>query len=186
MRAILFAISLCLLAHPAASESQQVVFGFIPCDIKVDFEPREHMLHVRVPESAGTKCGVEPEKVAAALDESLSGRDDLQSIFLGRLVDYPWLSKKLVERAIKFDYIWDAAKGHERSGNDNAFVSFALFVTGLYDIGPQIEPFETTLGSNGYIVEGVSAEKVMTKSIDGHAGRFPFDALVHLSIKKVR
>lgn len=103
------------------------------------------------------------------------------SLFLGRLVDYPWLSEQLALSASK-DSRWDRRKGRPVTMALNTYVRDMLSrpeVTGQ---------FEEALGESGYRVTAVTVEKVLVgrrSDVPLHSGttfsgKAPFDAMVWL------
>lgn len=106
------------------------------------------------------------------------------SVFLGRLVDYPWMVKKLV--AIAADSAeWDAKRGRAVMGHENPLIGRMLYRQGV--LAREI----TILEKAGYTVTGVSVEKVLVGTAKNapdytsaaQHGKLPFDAQVWLVIK---
>lgn len=109
-----------------------------------------------------------------------------RSIFLGRLIDYAWLSGHLTAYAAS-DADWSATTGKTKSGERaEAYIQRALAVR------PILDPIDATLRPYGYRARGFSCEKAMVSGPDTKPfqpawvaadKRLPFDALCHLTIE---
>lgn len=195
MRAFLIGIFLVLGAAPTwAGEAPIMVGDPDGCRVTVDYEAREQMLHFRPIMPAGKGCEVTPLMVQSALYMALDrqrANSKLALIFLGRLENYPWLSRKLTGHAMNNSGrlgFWDPVKGHASDGNDNQYVVDALSAMFKEDLvgHPYLPPFADVLAEYGYRIDGASAEKVLTKAAQpGLSERFPYDALLHLRITKI-
>ncbi len=99
------------------------------------------------------------------------------SLFIGRLVDYPWLSQYLATAAYR-DGGWNAKKGRPAALDINRYVAQVLFNKEL------LAPVAAVLATGGYRITGVSVEKVLVggfrevPSYQGKMapGRVPYDA----------
>lgn len=111
-------------------------------------------------------------------------KTDFKSLFIGRLIEYPWLSRYLVMHSLQHED-WDSEQGQYKGENINAFVAGILSSPGLLS---QIqEPFAGT----GYTVTGVSVEKVLVGKADdiewleiNTAKLAPYDVMVHFILEK--
>lgn len=179
-----------LLALPFAvpAFADDVVLATRPvgeCTLRVEVRPQEpHVLHVRAFDPLHRGCQIDPESLAAVLRNALSGPQALpsdarhRSLFLGRLIDYPWLSA-YVARAASADRNWNARLGRPSRGGVNSYVA------GLLSRPDATDAFRPTLEGAGYRITGASVEKVLVlpgREIPGLAserlqGRLPFDAL---------
>lgn len=190
------AIAAAFVGYAVADEVNPYSDQSISCPPAIEFEPQEQMLHLRHANAMPADCSWSQASVAQALDAALTeqiSNSALRAVFLGRLEDYAWLSTLLTEQAVAASGptgTWLAGKGHARDGNDNAFVAEILArhkpapaVDGE-GVGGLLMPFVWVLARHGYKIDGVSVEKVMSKSIDGRPGKFPYDALVHLRIAR--
>lgn len=109
-----------------------------------------------------------------------------RSIFLGRLIDYEWLSRQLSESA-EADANWSATTGKARDGERaEAYVQRSLGTP------PVLDPLSAALKPYGYRAGGFSCEKAMISGPDTKPfqpawvaadKRLPFDALCHLVLK---
>ena len=107
------------------------------------------------------------------------------SLFLGRLIDYPWLCEYLAVYAYK-DPQWNKDKGKPMSMDLYKYVSAILSKKEI------ISQFEDASGDGGYTIMAVTLEKVLV----GHfsdvplyqgkmlPGKVPFDAVVWLRLEK--
>lgn len=109
-----------------------------------------------------------------------------RSIFLGRLIDYEWLSRQLSEGA-EADANWSTTAGKARDGERaEAYVQRKL------DTPTVLDPLSDALKPYGYRAGGFSCEKAMVSGPDtmpfqpawvAADKRLPFDALCHLVLK---
>ena len=107
------------------------------------------------------------------------------SLSMGRLIDYPWLSRYLADAA-RGDSRWDSKKGKPVFMDINKYVSLLLFAKDL------MEPIEAVLVKGNYKIVGVTVEKVLVGSFreiplyQGVAfpGKVPYDAQVWLRLEK--
>nr|WP_298681900.1 hypothetical protein [uncultured Dongia sp.] len=170
------------------------------CHLRIEYEPKEQMLHLRPAIPTGATCEITPVMVQAGLYQALDRQRhnaNLGLIFLGRVADYHWLSDDLIERSrcsSAQSGWWDGEKGQAIEGSNNAFVADVL----EDELGhceskrrvPALDAFGAVLAEHGYDMTGVSAEKVLLRDVPGSdewpfaGGKFPYDALVHLRIKK--
>lgn len=198
VRALLLAALLTLVGG-ATRADEFLVKTDVPCRVAAEYEPREHMLHVRISEATGAECTVPPDGLAAALDEGLAAHDDLQLIFLGRFEDYPWIAEKIVKLAAQDDRpggAWDGRSGKARGdGGNNAYLAHLFADPRKVPFAPTVEaadvlwPIRAVLDRHGYVVTGASAEKVIVTDVASPVGagkvrRLPTDALLHLRIAR--
>jgi len=183
MRVLLLALLLCLAPGIAMADQEKPKWKKInDCELRIEFEPKEAMLHFRAGVPSGDRCYVLPETAAAELRAALKQRAEVSSLkllFLGRLEDYHWLAMR-VARSAAADEKWDSQNGKLREGNLNAYVAGLLMRENL-------SPLADVLAEYGYRIVGASVEKVMVHEM-GFAGmpsgKCPGDALVHLRITK--
>lgn len=91
-----------------------------------------------------------------------------ESIFIGRIYRYPWLSAYLLDAAAK-DKGWKRQAGKPLAGSANHYVNTVLFS------GPLLAPVMKALDHDQYRLTGVSCEKVLLND-----RRLPFDAMCWL------
>lgn len=133
-------------------------------------------------------CTISASRLQALLDQWLShaaGRADIQprSIFLGRLLHYPWLVSALLDGAARSAQ-WDATLGAARNGQDNQLVAQLL------NQSEALQALHNSLEQAGYRLLSVSVEKVLVaEQADlpqplpaGAQGKLPFDAQLWLVI----
>ena len=124
-------------------------------------------------------------KEAVAKNKLLFRSHEFTSIFIGRAVEFPWLSSFLSEQAFK-DSLWNRIKGHPKKQNVNRYVETILYRH------PVISQLDSVMQKVGYRISGVSVEKVLVgryqNLIDFNGPKFkgglPFDAQVYLILKK--
>ena len=107
----------------------------------------------------------------------------LTGVSLGRVVDFPWISQHLAERALR-DPRWDARRGKVRRGGINLLVASLLSEKAF--LARLAVPFADT----PYVPVRVSVEKVLVGTADDvlpekKAGklRVPFDAQIWLTLE---
>jgi len=160
------------------------------CKPVISASPRENIIIVRPHENAFLVCTLTQSQLHDLISVFLRAPENQQmefrSIFLGRLVDHPWLSKYLAQHALA-DAKWDRKKGRPVAGIGyiNHFVRDVLSTPEL--LGLVQEPFT----DNGYTVVGASVEKVLvTKASDidwleiNDPALVPYDALIHFTLAK--
>ncbi len=112
-----------------------------------------------------------------------------RSIFLGRLIDYEWLSRQLSESA-EADANWSAATGKASDGQ-----RAEAYVQRMLDVPSVLDPLSDALKTYGYLAKGFSCEKAMVSGPDTKPfqptwvaadKRLPFDALCHLVLKPIK
>ena len=161
------------------------------CTVGLEVDRDDRVLRLR------PRCPLSSQDAEGALLAALAKLRDLgdsprryRSLFLGRLVDYPWISEGLALWAARSP-AWNAETGRPRNEADpNAFVSRAMHEAGT------LEPLARPLAREGIQLQGVSAEKVLIATVaelafadrlesEGVPGaaRIPYDAMVHLSLR---
>ena len=155
------------------------------CDLAVESNEKWHTLRLRAHHPKYKDCHIDKDSMLSVLSAAFSKDDSpklcgsYSSLFIGRLIDYPWLSQYLATTAYR-DRGWDSKKGKPIAMNINKYVSQLLFGKELM---AQIEPvFE----KGGYRVAGVTVEKVLVEGFrevpfyqgQMHPGRVPYDAQV--------
>ena len=160
------------------------------CSLRVEADDEARILRLRVypghPECYATKDSV--QKVLKAVF-SKTDPPKLErvytSLFLGRLIDYPWLCEYLAVYAHK-DPRWDRKKGKPVS------MDLYRYVSAILSNREVISQFEDAFGDSGYTIMAVTLEKVCV----GHfsdvplyqgkmlPGKVPFDAVVWLRLEK--
>lgn len=114
------------------------------------------------------------------------------SIDVGRIVEHPWLSRRLAETALHSPR-WDAARGKPRGGNENFAVSRMI------DDEKLVAAWAAVFARHGATVRNASVEKVLIgrvgKTVElaplaadpAAAGkRLPFDAILWLRLERIK
>ena len=153
------------------------------CQASLETDASGPNLRVR----ADQDCPVSAGRLQELLEQGLSlaappqGKQAYSSIFLGRLVHYPWLVNALLQAAAASPQ-WDSVQGAAKDGQDNRAVAQLLSQT------EALLGVRASLRRAGYELTGVSVEKVL---VGGHTdfpyhlaqntpGKLPFDAQVWL------
>lgn len=162
---------------------------------KVGHEIREDGAELRV-RADGCQLSIAEtsDAIEALLTEAWGGKrmpGDRATLELGRIVDYPWLSKALAEAAMKSP-VWDPKRGRGRRGGDNAAVA------SLVDTRRLVAPLAPVFSRFGARVRAGSVEKVLvgkvgeTAELAPLAGqklaegkKLPFDAILWLRLEKL-
>lgn len=158
------------------------------CKPFVEVNKKWQTLRIRPHENAFLHCTITQkqynELVRNALEEPGSDQVNFKSLFMGRLIDHPWISKYLVTQALADDD-WNSETGQPKGGDFNSFVRDILISPDM--LGQIQEPFAGT----SYTVIGASVEKVLvTKASEiqwlemSESVLVPYDAMVHFILKK--
>lgn len=160
------------------------------CSLRVEVDDEARVLRLRVhpsyPECYATKESMQKVLKTVFLKTDppkLEGIYD--SLFLGRLIDYPWLCEYLAVSAYK-DPRWVKNKGRPVSMDLYKYVSTILSRREV------ISQFEDIFGTSGYRIKAVILEKVLIGSFRDvplyrgkmSRGKVPFDAQVWLRLEK--
>jgi hypothetical protein len=188
--AFLVALSAMQIAVPARADD--VLLASLPvgdCALRVEMRTQEpNVLLVRASHPHYAGCQIDEASLRGALGQALSNPVAQQarysSVFLGRLVDYPWLSTYLA-RAAAADPAWSPRAGKPARGDVNGYVGALLSRPVVTD---RIQP---PLEAGGYRIAGASVEKVLispARELPGLgeppvAGRLPFDAMFWLRLQ---
>ena len=174
-----------------------VAFGF-GCALAAPFPAQACAPHVE--EHSGARSASlrshSPQSDACRVDEAtyvrvvqdwLRARDGLapvSSLALGRAVDHPWISRHLADSALSSS-AWSARISRAPAGEQNRYVAAVLSEPAF--LQRLAAPFDAA----GYVVTGVSVEKVLVgpardHASDGRGGaaRVPFDAQVWLRLAR--
>lgn len=161
------------------------------CSLSVEANERWETFRLRAKHPEYKNCAFTKDQVIDALNAAFrkTGSPNLEgtytSLFLGRLIEYPWLSQHLAITAYD-DRRWNKRKGKPTLENINKYVADLLF---QHEV---ISQFDSTLAGGGYTVAGVSVEKVLVgrfKDVPHYAGTsrtglIPFDAQVWFRLKR--
>lgn len=114
------------------------------------------------------------------------------SIDVGRIIEHPWLSRRLAEAALHSPR-WDPARGKPRGGNDNSAVAL------LIDDGKLVAAWAAVFARHGATVRSASVEKVLIGRVGETADlaplaadpaaagkRLPFDAILWLRLERTQ
>ncbi len=160
------------------------------CSLRVEADDQARMLRLRV-HPAYPRCHATRESVQRVLKAVFSATDPpkLQgvytSLYLGRLIDYPWLCGHLALSAYD-DPRWDRKRGEPVSMGLNRYVSSVLSTREV------LSQFEGAFGESGYAITAASVEKVLVGRLgdvplyrgDAKPGKVPYDAMVWFRLEK--
>jgi hypothetical protein len=183
-----------LLLMPAGAWSQGTTIISAPagaCRLSIEADEEWHTLRLRAQHPRYQPCDIGQDAVLDILASAFAKtappalQDGYTSLFIGRLIDYPWLSHFLAETAHK-DKRWNKKKGRPIKMDINAYVARLLFDQEL------LKPMQTELSRHGYRIAGASVEKVLVGSFrdlpgperKNLTGRIPFDAQLWLRLQK--
>ncbi|WP_457566427.1 hypothetical protein [Caldithrix abyssi] len=164
--------------------------------LKIEANLKWHTLRVRAETSIPGENGAIAEADLLKLIEKLVTEKDsllygqtFSSLYLGRLVEYPWLVTFLMRRAAESPE-WQAERGRLKidSVNINDWVATILFTHPIRD------KIDRLFRKSGYRVTGISVEKVLVndaskverESVKYLTGKLPFDAQTWLILKKIK
>ena len=160
------------------------------CTLRVEADEQSQTLRLRVlPE--GPVCHITKSAMQTILKAAFSKTDPPKlegaytSLFMGRLMEYPWLSEYLALSAYR-DPHWDKKNGKPVS------MDLHKYVQGILSRSELIAQFNETFGNSGYRVVAVTVEKVGVGSLQDVPlyggkklpGKIPCDALVWLILAK--
>jgi hypothetical protein len=133
--------------------------------------------------------------LTALLQEAFpNGRMELDraSLELGRIIQYPWLSKSLAEAALRSP-VWDPKRGRGRRGDDNPAVA------SMVDTRRLLLPLVPTFARFGVRARAGSVEKVLVgevgetqelaaleKTPTAAGKKLPYDAILWLRLEPLR
>jgi len=177
---------------PVESYQAQVIFSMEAgkCSLTVEADNQSHTLRLRVhPEY--NDCHISKDSMLSALKAAFTKteppklEESYSSLYIGRLIDYPWLSQYLASTVYR-DREWDKKRGKHVSLNINKYVSNIL---SREEITVQLEE---AFAASGYKVISTTVEKVLIgdfRSVPLYhgemiPGKVPYDAQVWFRLKK--
>lgn len=155
------------------------------CSIKVTHEAAtgadNGVLTIRSRNKKNSACNISKQQAREVLYEGIKIYVNIKnskfaladSIFLGRIKNYPWMSEHLVKKADKSG-VWDKKTGRPSDRSANAYVSLLLSDREV------LFYFNLVLEQIGYGVAGVSCEKVLINK-----DKLPYDAMCWLNIDRI-
>ncbi len=194
MSALFFCAFALILAFPAlcTAYQQRLVLSMEEggCSLSMEADDQARVLRLRVHPSHPA-CHATKDSVQKILRAVFSPADPPKlegvytSLYLGRLIDYPWLCEYLAVTAYN-DPRWNRKKGKPVS------MDLYKYVTSILSSRDVLSQFEEAFGDSGYTVRAVTIEKVLVGRLSdvplyqGKAlpGKVPFDAMVWLRLEK--
>jgi hypothetical protein len=176
------------------ASSQDVVIVSLKageCELTVGSNDKWNTLRLRPHHPKYKDCHITRDEMVLALNQAFLKTDSpklegsYSSLFIGRLIDYPWLSQYLATTAYR-DRGWDSKRGKPAAMDINRYVSQLLFRKEL--IAQIVAPFV----KGGYRIVGVTVEKVLVGGFrevplfqrKKFPGKVPYDAQVWLRLEK--
>ena len=176
------------------ASSQEIVIISLKageCELSVESNEKWQTLRLRAHHPKYKGCHITREDMLLVLEGAFSKTDspkiesNYSSLFIGRLIDYPWLSQYLAISAHR-DSGWDLKRGKPSTLDINKYVSQVLFRKEL------IAQIEAPFAKGGYRIFGVSVEKVLVGGFREvplyqgkiFSGKVPYDAMVWFRLKK--
>jgi len=176
------------------ASSQDVVIVSLKvgeCSLTVESNEKWHTLRLRAHHPKNKGCHITRDEMVLALDEAFLKTDSpklegsYSSLSIGRMIDYPWLSKYLATTAYR-DHGWDSKKGKPVAMDINKYVSQLLFRKEL------IAQIEGPFTKGGYRIVSVTVEKVLVGGFREvplfqgkmFPGKVPYDAQVWFRLEK--
>ena len=191
VRTVAMAVVALLAGSPGASGDVLHREDFDGCVVHLEADPASESLAVRSRRPEGAGCPLAAEALGGFLTRAAAalpaGGPPYRSLFLGRLVDHPWLGRFLAEQALA-DAAWSAAQGRPRSGGNNAYAAAVLARSGLVAL------VDSAFAAAGYRAGPPSIEKVLVSAAGAPGvpswvpggGRLPFDAHCHVPLRRVQ
>jgi hypothetical protein len=188
---LLLSIILFLLASDTICE-EIYSFSIDSCTLSLERERKWETLTIRISHPQLKECTVPEKDFYTFLDNAFTNLADkndtvvYKSIFMGRIIKYPWMSRLLADSAVK-DTSWSNEKGKHGDLHTHQFVE------GILNNKEILGHFNEKMAITGYTVNGVSVEKVLISRgtmrnlpdwIDP-AVRVPFDAMVWFKLEKL-
>jgi hypothetical protein len=160
------------------------------CSFRVEADDEARILRLRV-HPAYPECYATRETMQKVLKEAFSKTNPPKlegfygSLFLGRLIDYPWLCEYLAATAYR-DPKWDSRKGKPVS------MELYKYVSAILSSSEVISQFEDAFGDSGYTIRAVTLEKVRVGRFSDVPlyrgkmlpGKVPVDAVVWFRLEK--
>ncbi len=178
---------------PVSSGAQTVTVSRLTVDscqayLQADF--RWQVLTVRI---SPANCSITQNQLLQLMQRAVSENDSVfsnhrfSSVFIGRAVEFPWLSNFIVRQALR-DSAWAKKRGRPHGQNINAYVAR------LIEKHPFISKLNSVLAKVHYKITGVSVEKVLVGSYrhlthysgEKFEGDVPFDAQVYLLLQPLK
>ena len=176
----------------ASSQEKVIVSSKVgECNLSLESNEKWHTLRLRAHHPKYKGCQIDREAMLSTLKaaflktEAPKLEGNYSSLSLGRLIDYPWLSKYLATSAYR-DREWDSKKGKPVAMDINKYVSQLLFRKEL------MAQIKNVFEEGGFKIAGVTAGKVLVGSFhevpfyqgEMYLGQIPYDAQVWFRLAK--
>lgn len=192
--AVRLAASVLLLALPAAAGAYQerliLAVEAEGCTLRLEADDGARSLRLRVVRDH-PGCHVSREAVRSFLSAAFAKAEPPRlegtyaSLYIGRLIDFPWLASHLASTAYE-DRRWDRRRGRPIDVGINEYVATLLSSAEV------TSPLEAAMEGAGYRIRSATVEKVLVgglRDVPGYegppsAGKVPFDAQVWFRLEK--
>ena len=182
---------LCFSAMAEPGDVSIISFAAGECTLTVEANDPWRTLRLRAHHPKYRSCRITEDEMVSVLRAAFSKTETprlegiYSSLFIGRLIDFPWLSQHLAVSAFQ-DSEWNAIRGKPVAMDINAYASCILFDRKV------LAATQAVLAQAGYQIAGVTVEKVLVGSFDEvplyrgdkKSGRVPYDAQVWLRLEK--
>jgi len=193
LRTVALVILALFIVHPLPAPHRERVLVTVEsekCILRIEADDESRTLRLRIlPENSGCYCS--KDEMLSILQSALTRGNDpkvddpYKSLFLGRLIDYPWLSEYLASAAYR-DPAWDKKRGKPLSKGMNKYVGDLLARKEITDTLGQ------AIAGSGFRITSASVEKVLVgrfgdvPKYTGRilAGKVPFDAMVWFRLER--
>jgi len=181
-----------LIVAPVASYRERCIVSMEAgkCSLTVEADDESGTVRLRVRPEGGD-CHIDKASMLGALRAAFSKTDSpkldgtYSSLFIGRLIDYPWLSQYLANSASK-DPAWDKKKGEPVNLDINRYVKNIL---SRKEITAEIEK---AFATSGHRVISTTVEKVLVGGFGDvplwqgkmAPGKMPYDAMVWFRLER--
>ncbi len=181
-----------ILCFPCDGFCGQVHSQFFgDCEVTLETDEKWNGMAIRFRHPDLKNCALSKSRLAAFLDNAfeklyhLDPGTDFESLFMGRIVEHPWIGRILSEKASNHPD-WSKKDGKPLKGNINEFTAEILFSPEVVSV------FEAPLEKAGFRVTAVGVEKVLVSTgksefADGGfegEGKVPFDAMMWLIVER--
>jgi hypothetical protein len=175
-----------VLMLPVASGAERLLatheYAASECTVALESYEGVTGAHLRLRPACELSLDSTRRALADLLPRALTStaRPPVLSLFLGRIVEYPWLSERLVDAALQSGQ-WSAKRGQLRSGatpNINAFVADLLKQDA--ELRAMLPGWELTSVTAEKVLIGPAKKYLATASPHDKA---PFDAMLWLRLR---
>jgi hypothetical protein len=162
------------------------------CTLTLGADDEARALRLRISPEA-SRCRASREAVQLLLATAFTktpsppGEGTYRSLFIGRLVYFPWLASALVTGAFE-DQRWDRRRGRAIGTGNNTYAATLLSTR---EVTAQLE---APIAASGYRIVSATVEKVLVGDLRSFPeyegprppGKLPFDAMVWFALERTQ